>query len=134
VSGTYVYCVYPQNRLGNILTGKLPDMVERSLRSGFGVSKETALPRWCRECDVLAACQGGCPKHRFARSYYEEPGLHYLCAGYKNFFQHIRKYLRVMATLLENGLPASYIMEALKGPLVIKPGQAALHIGNGRRD
>jgi len=98
----------------------LSGMVERSLGSGFGVSKETALPRWCRECDVLAACQGGCPKHRFSKSNYEEPGLHYLCAGYKKFFHHIRKYLRVMATLLENGLPASNVMEALKGPLVIK--------------
>jgi uncharacterized protein len=128
------HCVYPQNRLGNILTGKLPEMAVKSLRSGFGVSKETALPRWCRECDVLAACQGGCPKHRFSWSYYEEPGLHYLCAGYKKFFQHIRQYLKAQAVLLENGLPASYVMEAIKGPLVIKPGQAALQIGNGRRD
>ncbi len=29
-------------------------------------------------------------------------------------------YLRAMATLLENGLPASYVMNAVKGPLVIK--------------
>jgi uncharacterized protein len=69
---------------------------------------------------VLAACQGGCPKHRFETSYHDEPGLQYLCAGYKKFFLHIRKYLRVMATLLENGLPASRVMEAIKGPLVIK--------------
>jgi uncharacterized protein len=47
-------------------------------------------------------------------------GLHYLCPGYGNFFNHIRKYLRVMATLLENGLPASYVMEMVKGPLVIR--------------
>jgi len=114
------HCVYPQYRLGNIVTETFSDMVEKSLRAGFGVSKETALPRCCRECDVLAACQGGCPKHRFAKTYYDEPGLHYLCPGYKKFFRHIRKYLKVMATLLENGLPASYVMEALKGPLVIK--------------
>jgi uncharacterized protein len=36
---------------------------------------------------------------------------------------HIRKYLRVMAQLLENNLPASYVMDAVKGPLVIKYGQ-----------
>jgi uncharacterized protein len=102
------------------LIDTLSDMVERSLQSGFGVNKETALPRLCRACDVLAACQGGCPKHRFSISRYGEPGLHYLCPGYKKFFQHIRKYLRTMATLLENSLPASYVMEAVKGPLVIK--------------
>ncbi len=49
--------------------------------------------------------------------------LHYLCAGYKKFFLHIRKYLRAMSTLLENDLPLSYVMQAVKGPLVIsKPG------------
>jgi uncharacterized protein len=114
------HCVYPQYRLGNIATEPLPAMVEKSLRSGFGASKETTLPRGCRECEVLTACQGGCPKHRFAKTYSVEPGLHYLCAGYKRFFRHIRKYLRVMTQLLENGLPASYVMEAIKGPLVIK--------------
>jgi len=68
----------------------------------------------------LKACWGGCPKHRFAKTYYDEPGLHYLCEGYKKFFLYIRKYLRVITQLLENGLPASYIMEAVKGPLVIQ--------------
>jgi uncharacterized protein len=114
------HCVYPQHRLGNIKADKLLSMVEKSLGSGFGVSKETALPRWCKECEVLPACQGGCPKHRFEITYYNEPGLQYLCAGYKKFFLHIRKYLRAMATLLENGLPASRVMEAIKGPLVIR--------------
>jgi uncharacterized protein len=118
------HCVYPRFRLGNIMTDTLPAMVEKSLKSGFGVSKETALPRWCRECDVLAACRGGCPKHRFAVTYYDEPGLHYLCAGYKKFFLHIRKYLNVMSQLLEKGLPVSLVMDALKRPLVITQGQA----------
>jgi uncharacterized protein len=112
--------VYPEYRLGNIMTGSLNDMAEKSERAGFGLAKESALPRWCRECDVLAACQGGCPKHRFAKTYYDEPGLQYLCAGYKKFFLHIRKYLRAMTQLLEHGQPASYIMNAINGPLVIK--------------
>jgi uncharacterized protein len=114
------HCVYPEYKLGNILSDTLHDMVAKSLRSGFGVAKETALPRWCRDCEVLPACQGGCPKHRFEITYSDEPGLHYLCAGYKKFFLHIRKYLRAMSTLLENGLPASRVMDAIKGPLVIR--------------
>jgi uncharacterized protein len=113
------HCVYPEYRLGNIKTDRLSGMVERSLQSGFGVKKEAVLPGWCKECEVLAACHGGCPKHRFEKTYYDEPGLQYLCAGYKKFFLHIRKYLRVMATLLEHGLPASRVMDAVKGPLVI---------------
>jgi uncharacterized protein len=113
------HCVYPEYKLGNILSDTLGEMVARSLRSGFGVAKESALPHWCGDCEVLPACQGGCPKHRFETSYYDEPGLQYLCPGYKKFFMHIRKYLRVMATLLEHGLPASRVMDAIKGPLVI---------------
>lgn len=114
------HCVYPEFKLGNIATGRLPDMVAKSLKSGFGITKESALPRWCTECDVLKACQGGCPKHRFVTTYHDEPGLHYLCEGYKKFFRHIRKYCHAMAQLLEHGLPASRIMDAIKGPLVIR--------------
>lgn len=113
------HCVYPEYRLGNVKTLRFSSMVERSLQSGFGEAKETALPDWCKECEVLAACQGGCPKHRFERTYRDEPGLQYLCEGYKKFFMHIRKYLRVMGTLLEHGLPVSRVMDAVKGPLVI---------------
>ena len=57
---------------------------------------------------------------------YDEPGLHYLCPGYKRFFRHIRKYMKVMAALLENGLPASYVMEAMKGPLVVRTGRGCI--------
>ncbi|MBP1729773.1 MAG: anaerobic sulfatase maturase [Deltaproteobacteria bacterium] len=114
------HCVYPQYRLGNIMSDTLSNMISKSLRSGFGVAKESALPGWCGDCEVLPACQGGCPKHRFETSYHDEPGLQYLCAGYKKFFMHIRKYLRTMATLLEHNLPASRVMDAIKGPLVIQ--------------
>lgn len=117
--------VYPEWRLGNILSDQLPDMIERSLRSGFGVAKETALPGWCRQCEVLSACRGGCPKHRFATTPDGEAGLHYLCAGYRKFFLHIRKYLRAMTQLLAMGLPASHVMDAIKGPLLIRLDEEA---------
>lgn len=112
--------VYPQYRLGNILTDALPALAKQSRQEGFGVKKETALPLRCRECEVLPACRGGCPKHRFALTVNDEPGLHYLCPGYEKFFLSIRKYLRAMTQLLENDLPVSYIMEAVKGPLLIQ--------------
>jgi uncharacterized protein len=119
--------VYPEYRLGNILHDDLAHMVEASVAAGFGPQKETTLPRYCRECPVLNACWGGCPKHRFTTSPRGEPGLHYLCAGYKKFLLHIRKYLRAMTALLENDLPVSYVMEAVKGPLVIQRwGEAKL--------
>jgi uncharacterized protein len=111
--------VYPEYRLGNIMNDNLGKMVERSVSSGFGPHKKETLPKGCKECEVLKACWGGCPKHRFAKNAREEHGVHYLCGGYKKFFKHIRKYLKAMATLLENGQPASLVMDAIKGPLVI---------------
>jgi uncharacterized protein len=115
--------VYPNYRLGNIFKDDLLNIIEKSRKNDFGVEKETALPRYCHECDVLAACQGGCPKHRFVQSLDEEPGLHYLCRGYRKFFMHIRKYLRAMTTLLEHGFPVSEVMKAVDGPLVLQLGE-----------
>lgn len=112
--------VYPEYKLGNVLDGHLGQIVEQSVASGFGPHKEATLPRQCRDCEVLNACWGGCPKHRFTTTPDGEPGLHYLCAGYKKFFRHIRKYQLAMATLLENDLPVAYVMEAVRGPLVIR--------------
>lgn len=113
--------VYPEYRLGNIMTDNLGQMLEKSRLCGFGTAKESALPVKCRECEVLRACQGGCPKHRFSVTSQGESGLHYLCTGYRTFFLHIRKYLRAMGTLLGHGLPAADVMKAIKGPLIIKP-------------
>jgi uncharacterized protein len=115
--------VYPEYQLGNVLSDNLGEMVDQSVASGFGPHKETSLPRWCLECDVLTSCWGGCPKHRFTNTPDGEPGLHYLCAGYKKFFQHIRKYQSAMTTLLQNDLPLSLVMQAMKGPLVIRKSQ-----------
>lgn len=113
--------VYPQYRLGNIGESSIYQLVKTARNLGIGSSKEDSLGATCRECDVLAACRGGCPKHRFMPS--TEGGevrQNYLCAGYRKFFLHIRKYLRVMATLVENGYPASVVMEVIKGPLLIE--------------
>ena len=66
----------------------------------FGDAKRDTLPRYCRECDVRFACNGECPKNRFTLTPDGEPGLNYLCAGYKAFFTHIDGLMRIMADLL----------------------------------
>ena len=64
--------------------------------------------------------RSGCPKHRFIKAPSGEPGLHYLCEGYRKFFLHIGRYLKAITTLLENGLPASRVMDAIDAPLLIR--------------
>jgi uncharacterized protein len=38
---------------------------------------------------VRFACHGGRPKNRFRNTPDGDPGLNYLCAGYKHVFNHI---------------------------------------------
>jgi uncharacterized protein len=92
--------VYPENRLGNIMDSPLAALVGSAQQRHFGDAKESSLPKYCRECDVRFACNGECPKHRFLTTPDGEPGLNYLCAGYKIFFHHIDPYMRFMAAEL----------------------------------
>jgi uncharacterized protein len=90
-NGDFYCCdhfVDPEHRLGNILRTPLVDLVESPGQSAFGRAKQDALPRYCRECEVLAMCHGGCPKDRFILTPDGEPGLNYLCPGFRSFFTH----------------------------------------------
>ena len=89
--------VYPKNMLGNIMTVPLAALAASEQQRRFGREKELSLPRYCRECDVRFACNGECPKHRILTTPDDEPGLNYLCAGYRMFFRHIDPYMNFMA-------------------------------------
>ena len=102
--------VYPENKLGNIMDVPLADMVGSDPQRKFGADKRDTLPRFCRQCDVRFACNGECPKHRFLRTPDGEPGLNYLCAGYKAFFHHIDPYMRHMVGELRAGRPPASVM------------------------
>lgn len=103
--------VYPRYKLGNLLAEPLGALVDSPRQHAFGQAKSAALPRYCRECPVKFACHGECPKHRFLRTPHGEPGLNYLCAGYKKFFTHIDSPMRTMAMLLANGNAPARIMQ-----------------------
>jgi serine-type anaerobic sulfatase-maturating enzyme len=103
--------VYPENKLGNILERPLESLVSSPEQRKFGLDKRDTLPRYCLECEVRFACNGECPKHRFIRAPDGEPGLNYLCAGYKLFFKHIDPYMRFMAAELRERRPPANIME-----------------------
>jgi uncharacterized protein len=102
--------MYPEYRLGNVLTDDLRAMVESEKQRAFGAGKETSLPAACKNCDMLFACRGGCLKHRFGSSAAGEPGLNYLCAGTKKFLRHTAGPMKAMVGLLRNRRPVSTIM------------------------
>jgi uncharacterized protein len=105
--------VYPQYKLGNISDDSIEHMVASPQQRKFGTDKRDTLPKFCRECDVRFACNGECPKHRFRTTPDGEPGLNYLCAGYKQFFHHIDPYMKTMGRLVESGQPAAQIMKLI---------------------
>jgi uncharacterized protein len=102
--------VEPRHKLGNIQEIPLAKMVGSEPQRQFGLAKRDTLPRYCRECQVHFVCNGGCPKNRILRTPDGEPGLSYLCAGYKAFFTHIDRPMRIMAAELRAGRPAANIM------------------------
>ncbi len=103
--------VYPENRLGNILERPISGLVTSPQQMLFGNAKEFGLPSDCRQCDVRFACNGECPKHRFATTSKGEYGLNYLCAGYKHFFRYIDPYMRFMANELKHDRAPARVME-----------------------
>ena len=94
--------VYPEYRLGNVSTGILGEMVFSREQAGFGLSKSGSLPQYCRQCAYLKDCWGECPKNRFIRTPDGEPGLNYLCRGFKKFFAHALPEIERIATRLRN--------------------------------
>ena len=102
--------VEPRYKLGNLKQRPLLAMVGSSQQHQFGQAKRDTLPRYCRECPVRFVCNGGCPKDRILTTPDGEPGLNYLCEGYKAFFTHIDKPMRIMAEELHAKRSPSNIM------------------------
>lgn len=86
------------HRLGNILETSLVELLESPSQSAFGQAK-AKLPLYCGNCEVLAMCNGGCPKDRFIKAPDGEERLNYLCAGYKRFFTHCAAFVAELSAL-----------------------------------
>jgi uncharacterized protein len=105
--------VEPGYMLGNIKEQPMIDLVASEKQRRFGLDKLNTLPLYCQKCSVRFACHGGCPKNRFIETPDGEPGLNYLCAGYKAFYQYIDQPMRTMAELLRRNRAPAEIMQML---------------------
>ncbi len=105
--------VEPDYLLGNINETPLHELAASKKQREFGEAKLTSLPRYCRDCEVLFACQGECPRNRFLLTPDGEPGLNYLCTGYKEFFRHVDRPMKIMANLIRRGRFADEVMQTL---------------------
>jgi uncharacterized protein len=112
--------VEPNYFLGNIRDRNLVELLSSPQQRAFGQHKEDSLPLYCRECDVRFACNGGCPRDRFIQTPDGHDGLNYLCAGYKQFFQHVNQPMRKMAELLQQRRPPAEIMQWYASEIELK--------------
>ena len=100
-----------EHRLGSLVEGRtLLELVGSPQQEAFGAAKLETLPGQCRSCRVRFACNGGCPKDRFATTADGEPGLNHLCAGYRRFFEHVDLPMRFMADRVRSGGEADEVM------------------------
>lgn len=108
--------VFPRYRLGNLRDTPLPEMMMSERQIAFGAAKRDRLPDQCRQCRWLFACNGECPRNRFATTPDGQPGLNYLCEGYRAFFAHVAPYMDFMRDELAAGRPPSRVMTHFKHP------------------
>jgi uncharacterized protein len=113
-----VFCcdhfVYDEYFLGNIKEIPLTQMMGSTKQALFGQDKKNKLPAYCRSCHVRFACHGECPKHRFDFTPQGEPGLSYLCQGYKMFFEHVKPHMDFMAKELKAQRAPANVMEWIR--------------------
>ena len=92
-----IYCcdhfVFPEYYHGNIRNRGILDMLNSERQMAFADMKTKGLPTQCRQCRWQFACHGECPRNRFAKTKDGEPGLNYLCEGYRRYFEHVAPFM-----------------------------------------
>jgi len=103
-TGDFYSCdhyVDSEHLLGNVRDHSLSYFLDSERQKAFGQFKSTSLPQYCLDCDVRPMCNGECPKNRFITTPDGEPGLNYLCNGYKYFFNHCRPFVEAISAAWE---------------------------------
>ena len=99
-NGDFYSCDHYVDRehlLGNLNDNSLSYFLDCDKQKAFGEAKSHSLPQYCLNCEVKSMCNGECPKNRFIQTPDGEPGLNYLCSGYKYFFNHCRPFVDAIA-------------------------------------
>jgi uncharacterized protein len=101
-NGDFYSCdhfVNRENLIGNVTQGSVAGFLDSERQKAFGLAKSLTLPRYCVACEVRQMCNGECPKNRFITTPDGEPGLNYLCSGYKTFFNHCRPFVEAITSI-----------------------------------
>jgi uncharacterized protein len=129
-NGDFYSCdhfVDTKHKLGNIMETPLVELLESSTQRTFGQDKWDTLPQYCQICEVKEMCNGECPKNRFIQTPEGEPGLNYLCSGYKRFFNHCYPFVSEVANQWnqQNQINKTPLIQASDSQNQPKPGRNA---------
>jgi uncharacterized protein len=103
--------VFPEYKLGNIMDKSLLTLMGSPVQMQFGKNKWEKLPAYCKKCEWLDLCNGECPKNRIINTPGGEPGLNWLCAGFRRFYEHTEPYFDFMANELQHNRPPANVMK-----------------------
>ena len=104
-NGDFYSCDHYVNKdhlMGNIMDHSLAYYLDSKRQKLFGMNKSLSLPGYCINCEVRSMCNGECPKNRIILTPDGEPGLNYLCKGYKYFFNHCRPFVAAISDAWKN--------------------------------
>ena len=126
--------VEPNYLLGNISEQPLDALVASPQQYQFGQHKKSSLPAYCRSCEVRFICNGGCPKDRLLKTPDNEPGLNYLCAGYRSFFNYVDQPMKLMAAFVNTQRAPAEIMNVLASKPTLRetPSGSLCPCGSGK--
>lgn len=104
-NGNFYSCdhyVNDSSMIGNIRNNSITELLNSPQQIRFGRAKLDTLPACCINCGVRDMCNGECPKNRFISSPDGEPGLNYLCEGYKLFFNHCKPFVEAIGQVFRS--------------------------------
>lgn len=102
------------HKLGNVYDTPIQEMLNDPFQRKFGNDKYEALSEYCRSCDIVDLCNGGCPKNRINETPDGEKGLNFLCSGYKKYFTETAPYMRYIADQYRRKTPFPLMMEYIR--------------------
>ncbi|HUX37264.1 MAG TPA: anaerobic sulfatase maturase [Rectinemataceae bacterium] len=97
--------VDPEHRLGSIVDSDIASLAADPRMKAFGVSKREGLAAFCRSCEVLSSCNGGCPKDRISPAPVGSGLVAWFCPSWKAFFTHARPGLEALSAHMKAGRP-----------------------------
>jgi len=93
------------HRIGSISEVELATLAVDPRMTAFGKAKLERLAPYCRGCEVLSSCNGGCPKDRISMAPDGSGLLAWFCPSWKRFFSHARPGLEALAAHMKSGRP-----------------------------